>query len=85
MGLGKNENINYMKSMCKTHRLDYLFLMETKVDGRRVENICITLKFPNFHIVKAIGMRGGMVFIWIDDLNIQCHQITKRILKCHVQ
>lgn len=84
-GLGKNDTMIYLKKMVGSHRLDCLFFMETKIDKGKWRKSVETLKFPNSYIVETVGMGGDIALLWIEELNIQCMPISRRILKCTVK
>lgn len=84
-GMGKSDALIYLKKLVGCHKLDCLFLIETKFDTRKMENICTILKFSNYHILEAKGMGGGIALTWTEDLELHCMHITYRILICDMK
>lgn len=73
-GLAAPATIRELKELCKAHQPAILFLMETRAQKERVENMRRRLKFHNCFTVDPRGHSGGLCLFWSDKVQIQIFQ-----------
>lgn len=49
-----------------------IFLMETKVNRLKMEHVCKSLNFQKFVIGEAIGLAGGIMLMWNEEIDFEC-------------
>ncbi|KAL2899415.1 hypothetical protein RDABS01_024497 [Bienertia sinuspersici] len=69
-GLANPDTVNSLRSWCWRDRPNIVFIMETMIDGKRLENIQKKCGYCNGVCVSSNGNSGGMGFWW-KDVNIQ--------------
>ncbi|KAK3182691.1 hypothetical protein Dsin_029977 [Dipteronia sinensis] len=60
-------------SLKRAHNLDVIFLIGTKADRSRMEDIRVKLGFSGKLVVEATGRSGGLCLLWIDTTDSQRH------------
>lgn len=80
--IGSAEKVRALKGLVRKHELYCLFLIETKCSTQNIEKLCKKLKYLNYFVVDALGNAGGLAFIWLDEVNIQCSWKTNHIICC---
>ena len=48
-----------------------LFVMETKIKAKRVEDLKHTLGFSGCFAVDSAGLSGGIVLFWSQDVTVE--------------
>lgn len=54
-----------------------VFLMEAKLDSRRMEFFRKRCRYGNGIKVDAEGSHGGLCFAWVDDLTVELRSFSK--------
>ena len=79
-GLGNPEAVRELRSIVKLERPTLLFVMETKIQAKRVEALKCTLGFGGCFAVDSVGLSGGIGLFWSRDVNVE----LKNFSKCHI-
>ena len=53
-------NNQSLENFHREHKVDYIFLSETKVSQNRIKDVSNTLRMDHFYVVNAYGKRGGL-------------------------
>ncbi|GMI90334.1 hypothetical protein HRI_002702700 [Hibiscus trionum] len=69
-GLGKPQAINRLRNSLRGNHPHILFLMETKLDRRRMERVRRSCGFLFGIDVDAVGSRGGLSLGWKPDIDV---------------
>lgn len=67
-GLGNHRSVQVLKDLLHFKRPKIVFVMETKINGARLNYICDVLGFNNFFAVDSIGLSGGLGLFWNDNM-----------------
>lgn len=69
--------------MVKENNPNILFLIETKCNKNKLENLRVKLRYGGLFIVDSVGRSGGLALFWREDvlLEIQNFHINA-IVKC---
>lgn len=62
--LGNNMAITSVKDLSCRFNPDLVILMETMINGDKLESQANKLPFDIFKIVDARGLRGGILLLW---------------------
>jgi hypothetical protein len=52
--------------MVKEKKPLLVFLMETKMNNKKIEFLRAKLKFDNMFVVESVGRSGGLAMLWSD-------------------
>ena len=85
-GLGNPEAVRELRSIVKQEGPNLLFVMETKIQGKRVENLQGTLGFAGCFAVDSNGLSGGIGLFWSKNVvvelkNYSSSHIDVRVMK----
>ncbi|KEH25772.1 endonuclease/exonuclease/phosphatase family protein [Medicago truncatula] len=70
-GLGSPNAIPDLKYLVRQFNPDLLFLRETLVHRKKIEELCYVLGFDSCFSVDRTGRSGGLAFFWRTSLNCQ--------------
>ncbi|XP_020206472.1 uncharacterized protein LOC109791576 [Cajanus cajan] len=73
-GLGNPCAVPTLKDLIRTYHPDVIFLCETKVHARRLEDIRVALNFDSSFAVDSSGRSGGLALLWKQPYS--CHLIN---------
>ena len=54
-----------------------LFVMETKIKAKRVEDLKFTLGFAGSFVVDSVGLSGGIGLFWSTDVTVDLRNFSK--------
>ncbi|KAH1031929.1 hypothetical protein J1N35_044103 [Gossypium stocksii] len=63
-GLGRSRTVNRLRNKLRAINLHILFLMETKLDSKKMELVRVKCGFPNGIDVSACSSKGGLSLEW---------------------
>ena len=63
-GLGDKSAVGELSRLIKVQRPQIIFLMETKLKKKGIEEVKNELKIDNVVCVDRIGMSGGLALFW---------------------
>ena len=75
-GLGNLRAVLALHNLVKSQGPKILFLMETKLDVRKMEFMRIKLRFKYCFTVPSLGRSGGLVLLWNDDIQVTIHNYS---------
>lgn len=70
-GLGNPEAVRELLNVVKQEGSVLVFVMETKIRGKRVEDLRYTLGFTGIFVVDSDGLSGGIGLFWSKDTNVE--------------
>ena len=79
-GLGNPETVRELCKVVKQEGPALLFVMETKIQAKRVEPLKYTLGFGCCFAVDCVGLSGGTGLFWSHDVFVE----LKNFNKCHI-
>lgn len=65
-GVGRPLTITNLPELCRVHRPDVVYLMETKNKEKKLESIRQTTSFDRYFYVNPAGRSGGLALWWRD-------------------
>ena len=65
-GLGNLEVVLVLHNLVKSQGPIVLFLMETKLNVRRMELLRVKLRFKYCFSIPSLGRSGGLALLWND-------------------
>jgi exonuclease III len=77
-GLGNPWTVQDLCRMVKEKKPDLVFLMETKLRRKKMENIRIKLGFSNMFVVDCIGRSGGLGLFWGEEAKVEVKNFSQR-------
>ena len=83
-GLRNPKVVRALHSMVKMKAPKVLFLMETKLDCRRMEVIRIKVGFDFVFTVPSLGRNGGLALIWQKEVNVVIQNFSQHHIDAHV-
>ena len=76
-GLGNPETVRELRNIVKQEGPALLFVMETKIKGKRVENLRTTLGFHGCFAVDSTGLSGGIGLFWNDEVHVELKNYSR--------
>ena len=70
-GLGNPEAVRELRSITKQEGPALLFVMETKIRGKRVEDLRNMLGFAGCFAVDSDGLSGGVGLFWSSEVSVK--------------
>ena len=67
-GIGNPEAVRELRKLVKQEGSALVFVMETKIRGKKVENLQRTLGFASSFGVDSDGLSGGIGLFWSRDV-----------------
>ncbi|PWA82942.1 hypothetical protein CTI12_AA174550 [Artemisia annua] len=63
-GIGQSLTVSNLRELCRVHRPDIVFLMETKNKEKKLESIRRSTYFDGHFYVNPVGFSGGLALWW---------------------
>lgn len=80
-GLGQALTIRALRELCNSHRPNMIFLYEVKsYNLSKIQNITLSLKFDEVHLVPSHGSSGGLALMWVNTVDVQIVSSTKNLI-----
>ena len=70
-GAGKPATIHELRDLTKQHAPSIVCILETQIEGSRVENLVGTLGFDKSFAVSSSGRSGGIGLFWKDEIKVE--------------
>lgn len=70
-GLGSPRTILELKTLIRSHKPAIIFLMETRLPHHKFGLLKMQLGFCKGFMVERVGLGGGLISLWRDDLDVQ--------------
>uniref|UniRef100_A0A2N9HCL8 Reverse transcriptase domain-containing protein n=1 Tax=Fagus sylvatica TaxID=28930 RepID=A0A2N9HCL8_FAGSY len=83
-GLGNPKAVRALHSMVKMKGPKVLFLLETKLDGARMEVVRVKLGFDNVFSVPSLGRSGGLALLWKNEAEVVIQNFSQHHIDAHV-
>lgn len=84
-GIGKKESCGVLKSLIKKHNPNIVFLMETKGDYWKINQVRKAIGFTHSKVVEAKGNAGGIALLWTNEVRLKCSYNNDRLFCCDVE
>lgn len=83
-GLGRPATVRALRGFINKISPSIVFLMETKCNHNRVEEVRRRLNFHFAASFDAVGLSGGLAVLWKNDVNIVVERVSRYFihLKC---
>ncbi|KAK5793246.1 hypothetical protein PVK06_034386 [Gossypium arboreum] len=69
-------------SLKNPRQLDIVCLLKPRINGKKADNVIVTLGFHYSHRVEAIGFSGGIWLGWKDTIRVEVQDAKKEIKEC---
>ena len=79
-GLGNQSTVRELRKIAKQEGPSLMFVMETKIKGKKVEAMRTTLGFVGCFAVDSDGRSGGIGLFWSDEVIVDLKNLAKRTL-----
>ncbi|KAA3466988.1 reverse transcriptase [Gossypium australe] len=76
-GLGSTRAVRRLRNLCKQQNLPMVFLMETKLDQKRMEKVRRRCGFNSGIDIEAEWTRGGLCLAWKSDIVVTLRSFSK--------
>jgi exonuclease III len=83
-GLACAWTIRSLRALIRIHRLDVIFLSETKVISSRFWNSLLRLGFSSWLEVPPVGYKGGLFVTWKQGFVLETIQLDQNHISCLV-
>jgi hypothetical protein len=70
--------------LVKEKKPKLVFVMETKLSARRMENIRIRIGYNNMFVVDSIGRSGGLALFWNKEVDVEIKNYSQRHINAEV-
>lgn len=70
-GLAKPRAVRFLKEIISQLRPNLIFLSETLVKRKVVENVCKAIHYSGCYAVDATGLSGGLALIWKNERGVE--------------
>ena len=70
-GAGKPATVKELRDMTRQYAPSILCILETQIEGSRVENLSSTLGFNKSYVVSSRGRSGGLGIFWNDSIKVE--------------
>ena len=84
-GLGNPETVRELRKVVKQESPSLLFVMETKIQGKRVESLKNLLGFTGCFAVDSNGLIGGIGMYWNDSVHVELKNYSKAHIDVYVK
>ncbi|KAJ8775289.1 hypothetical protein K2173_020293 [Erythroxylum novogranatense] len=84
-GAGNPSAVRALQELVRSYRPVILFLMETKVHGRRMEVLRSQLSFAHCFSVDSIGIGGGLSIFWSTDIQLHVSGYSSNFIDCEIR
>ncbi|KAA3453752.1 reverse transcriptase [Gossypium australe] len=75
--VGESTGLRRLRYLCKQQNPRIVFLMETKLDQKRMERVRRMCGFSSGLEIEAEGSRGGLCLAWKDDIVVTLRSYSK--------
>ena len=82
-GAGKPATINELRTLTKRFAPSIVCIVETQIEGSRVENMVGTLGFNKSFAVSSSGRSGGLCIFWNDEIKVEVIGDFNKVLHIH--
>jgi exonuclease III len=76
-GLGNPRTVQVLNRMVRTKKPNLVFLIETKLNSKKMEAIRIKLGFDAIFMVDSISKSGGLALMWNLDNVVQIQNYSR--------
>ena len=84
-GLGNPKAVRELRSFVKREVPALLFVMETKIRARRVEDLRVQLGFAGCYAIDSDGLSGGLGLFWSSEVRVVVKNQSSDHIDCVVQ
>ena len=75
-GLGNPQTVRELRKIVKQEGPSLLFVMETKIKGKRVEDLKFSLGFSGCFAIDSDGLSGGIRLFWSSDVDVNLENFS---------
>ncbi|CAM8933405.1 unnamed protein product [Rhodiola kirilowii] len=83
-GLGHPRTVRCLTELVRFHKPQVVGLIETKMDGKRVEAVRRKIGFSYGLAVDSQGRSGGLAIWWSEDIQLSVSSFSKNHIDCEV-
>ena len=84
-GLGNPKAVQNLHTLVKEKDPVLLFLMETRLDVKRIEKIQVRVGFQYAFIVPSKGRSRGLALLWRDPTTVWVQTYSRHHIDVHIQ
>ena len=70
-GIGKAATVRELRDFARQFAPSVLCIIETQIEGKRVENLVESLGYNKSFAVNSSGRSGGLGIFWKDEINVE--------------
>ncbi|CAM8914848.1 unnamed protein product [Rhodiola kirilowii] len=83
-GLGQPRSVHSLAELVRSNKPSIVALIETKIEGRRLEGIRRRLGFANGFSVDREGLAGGLAIWWKEGVSLSIRSYSRHHIDCKV-
>lgn len=83
-GLGNEQTVRNLCQLIKEKRPKIVFLMETKMQQRRMGAIKNKTGYSEMFVVDWVERSGGLALLWGDEFNVEIQNYTRRHINAKI-
>ena len=76
-GLGNPQTVRELRKIVKQEGPALLCVMETKIKGKRVEDLKFSLGFLGCFAIDSDGLSGGIGLFWSKDVDVKLENFSR--------
>ncbi|XP_059455195.1 uncharacterized protein LOC132185439 [Corylus avellana] len=84
-GLGNPRTVRDLSHMVKEKKPNFLFLMETISNKKRMEQLRVKLGYEGLFVVEPVGRSGGLALLWREAHELEIQNYSRRHINAIVK
>jgi hypothetical protein len=84
-GLGNPQIVQFLRRLVKMKKPQLVFLMETRLQQNKADQVRSNLGFDNCFVVGSRGKSGGLMLLWNSSSGVEIQNFSRRHINAVIQ